>query len=133
MNSEKTLYWMVVAFMTLFLGNHFVAKNQGACLADHAMAAIQRLGAEGTHLAAMAESVFGETPSFAGSEEAFAKMQGHLAYVQSRIARQQVACARQQAQHARLMALQQVRHLRTVCPRQSINVELPRIPNFILE
>jgi hypothetical protein len=133
MNSEKTLYWVAVAVVALFAGNHFAAKYQGDCLGGRAIAAVQHVGAEAIHVAAMAESVFDETPSFAGSEQAFAKVQGHLAYVQSRIARQQLGCAREQAQHARMIALQQMQRLRVVCPRQSITVELPRTPSFISE
>ena len=131
MSSERMLYWVTLAVMALFVGNHFAAKYQGTCVADRAMATVQHLGTEATHFAAMAESVFSGNPSFTGSEEAFAKMQAHLAYVQSGIARSQAACARQKAQRARMMALQQVQHLRIVCPRQSISVELPKMSEFI--
>lgn len=132
MSSEKMLYWVTLAVMALFVGNHFATKYQGTCLTDYAMETVQHLGTEATHFTAIAEAMFSGTPSFAGPEQAFAKMQARLAYVQSGIARQEAACARQQAQHARMMALH-LQHLRTVCPRQSVTVELPRIPEFTSE
>ena len=133
MSSEKTVYWTAVAIMALFVGNHFASKYQSTCLADRAMAAVQQVGAEATHFAAVAQATSSGIPSFTGPEEALAKVQGQLAYVQSGIARRQVACARQQAQLARTIALEQVQHLRIVCPRQSITVNLSRIPGFISE
>jgi|SRR5579862_5923902 len=133
MNSEKMLYWVTLAVMGLFVGNHFAIKHQGNSLADRAMATVQHLGAEATHFTAMAESMFSGTSSFGGSEEAFAKMQSHWAYVQSSLAREQAACARQQARQARMVALQQVEHLRIVCPRQNITIKLPGIPEFVSE
>jgi hypothetical protein len=131
MSSEKMLYWVTLAVMTVLVGNHFASKYQGTCLVDGAIATVEHLGTEATHFAAMAESMFSETPSFARSQEAFARVQSPLAYVQASMARRQAASARQQAQHARMMALQQMQNLRVVCPRQSITVELPRIPEFI--
>jgi hypothetical protein len=131
MSSERLLYWVMLAVMALFVGNHFAAKYKGTCLADRVMASAQHLGAETTQFAAIAESIFSETPSSSGSQPAFAEVPDRLAYVQARLTRRQVACARQQAQQARMIALQQVQHLRILCPRQSITVELPRMPQFI--
>jgi hypothetical protein len=133
MSSEKAVYWVAVAIMALFVGNHFASKYQGSCLADRPMSAVQHLGAEVTRVAVMAQATLSGTPSFAAKEAVLARVQGHLASVEASMARQQAACARLQAQHARMIALQQVQNLRVVCPKQSITVELPRIPQFVSE
>jgi len=130
MASEKILYWAAVAVLAVFVGNHFANKYSGGCLANRAMAAAQGLSGEATHFVAMARDVLGGTPRFAGPELAMAQVQSHFASLQAGVARQQAACARLEAQRARMMALQQMQHVpvRMICPRQNLNVEIPRVP-----
>lgn len=133
MNSEKMLYWVTLVVMTVLVGNHFAMKYQGTSVAGDAMATVQHLGAEATHFVATAQPSFNGVPSFAASEAKLASMQGQFASLEASMARRQAACAREQARQAHMMALRQVQHLRIVCPRQSITVNLPRIPAFISE
>jgi hypothetical protein len=128
MASERTIYWVAVAVMALFLGNHFAKKYEGGCLTDRAMASVQRLSTQANHLLAMGQMAFGATPRFTGPEVAMARVQGRFASMQADIARQQAACARLEAQHARLMALQQMQHIQVICPRQRTSVEIPQVP-----
>ena len=128
MASEKKIYWVAVAVMALFIGNHFASKYEGGCAADRAIAAVQRLSGEANHFLAMGQVRFGSAPRFAGPETAMARAQSGFASMQAEFARQQAACARLQAQQARITALQQMQHIRVICPRQSVNVEIPQIP-----
>jgi hypothetical protein len=127
MASEKTVYWVAVAVMAVFLGNHFANKYQGGCVGDRAVATVQRLSGEVGHFLAMGQVGFGSTPRFVGPELAMARVQSGFASMQADIARQQAACARMEAQHARMMALQQMQHIRVICPRQGMNIEVPQI------
>jgi hypothetical protein len=128
MASEKTIYWVAVALMALFIGNHFAKKYDGGCLTDRTSATVQRLSAEASHLLAMGQMAFCATPRFTGPEVAMARFQGRFASMQAGIARQQAACARLEAQHARLIALQQMRNMRVICPRQRMTVGIPQVP-----
>jgi hypothetical protein len=129
MASEKTLYWVTVALLAVFIGNHFANKYDGACITDRAMAMVQGLSAEVTHFIAMGQVTLGSAPRLAGPELAMARVQSHFASMQADLARQQAACARVEAQRARIIALQQMQHLRVrvVCPPQSVRVEVPQI------
>jgi hypothetical protein len=133
MASERTIYWMAVAVLALFAGNHFANKYDGSCLADRAMATVQRLSGEATHFAARAQSMFSGESRFAAPELAMARVQGQFASMQAGIARQQAACARLEAQRARMMALEQIQHVRVrvACPRQSVRVEIPQSPAIV--
>jgi len=126
MASEKTVYWVAVAVMAVFLGSHFANKYDGGCLANRAMAAVQQLSGEANHFLATGQVTFGSAPGFIAPEVAMARVQSGFASVQADMARQQAACARLQAQHGRLMALQ-MQHMRVVCPRQRVNVEIPQV------
>jgi len=130
MASEKILYWAAVAVLAVFVGNHFANKYNGGCLADRAMAAVQRLSGEVTHFVGMAHGVVEGNATFAGPELAMAQVQSRFASLQADVARQQAACARLEAQRARMMALEQMQHMRVrvACPRQSLNVEIPQVP-----
>ena len=128
MTSEKAVYWVAVAVMAILLGNHFAKKYDGGCLTDRATATVQQLSVEASHLVAMGQMAFGVAPRFTGPEVAMTRVQGRFASMQAGIARQQAACARLEAKHARLMALQQMRNMRVVCPRQRVSVEIPQVP-----
>jgi hypothetical protein len=127
MASEKTVYWVAVAVMAVFLGNHFANKYQGGCVEDRAVATVQRLSGEVGHFLAMGQVTFGSAPRLVAPEMAMARAQNGFASMQADIARQQAACARLEAQHARMMALQQMQHIRVICPRQGMNIDVPQI------
>ena len=127
MASEKTVYWVAVAVMAVFLGNHFANKYEGGYLANRTMAAVQQLSGEANHFLAMGQVALGSTPRFVAPEVAMARVQSGFASMQADIARQQAVCARLEAQRARLMALQEMQHIRVVCPRQRVNLEIPQV------
>jgi len=127
MASEKAVYWLAVALMTISLGNHFANKYEGGCLADRAMATVQRLSSEAGHFLAMGQVAFGAAPRFSTPQVAMARVQSGFASMQADIARQQAACARLEAQHARMMAIEQMRNIRVICPRQRLSVEVPQV------
>ena len=128
MASEKTVYWVAVAVMAVFVGNHFANKYDGGCLANRAMAAVQQLSGEANHFLATGQVAFGSTQGFVAPEVAMARVQSGFASMQADMARQQAACARLQAQHGRLMALQQMQHMRVICPRQRLSLDIPQVP-----
>ena len=128
MASEKTAYWVAVAVMAVFLGNHFANKYEGGCLANRTMAAVQQLSGEANHFLAMGQVALGSTPRFVAPEIAMARVQSGFVSMQADIARQQAVCARLEAQRARLMALQQLRNMRVLCPRQKVGVSALRVP-----
>ena len=128
MASEKKIYWVAVAVMALFIGNHFASKYEGGCAAGRARAAVQQLSGEANHFLAMGQLTVGSAPRFLAPETAMARVQSGFASMQAEFARQQVACARLEAQHARMMALQQMQPMRVICPRQRVSVEIPQIP-----
>ena len=124
MASEKTIYWMAVALMAVSLGNHFTNKYESGCLADWAMATVQRLSAEANHFLAMGQVAFSATPRFSAPQATLARVQSGFASMQADIARQQAACARLEAQHARMIALEQMRNMRVLCPRQRVGASV---------
>jgi hypothetical protein len=130
MASERTIYWMAVAVLALFLGNHFVNKHEGGCLADRAVAAGQQLSGEATHFLAMGQAMLGHGSRLASSEVAMARVQGEFASIEAGLARREAACARDQARHARMMAFQQIEHarIRVICPRTNVDVQIPQMP-----
>ena len=130
MASEKALYWVTVAVLAVFVGNHFANKYDGGCITDRAMAAVQRLSGGVTHFLAMGQVTLGNAPRLNVPELTMARVQSHFASMQANMARQQAACARLEAQRARMMALQQMQHMRVrvICPRQSVRVEIPQAP-----
>jgi hypothetical protein len=132
MASERTTYWMAVAVLTLFVGNHFANKYDGSCVADRAVAAVQRLSGGATRFAARAQSMFSGESRFAAPELAMARVQGQFASMEAGIARQQAACARLEAQRGRMMALEQMQNMRVrvVCPRQRLSVQIPQPPRL---
>ncbi len=130
MNSEKATYWIAVGVLALMVGNHFTTKVDAKCLTQRAVAAVQRLSVEGTRVMAMAQLALDRgTTSVARSQASFARMQTRFASAQTAVARQRIACARAQAAHERMMALQQMQVLRmqTICPRQTMRIEMPQI------
>jgi hypothetical protein len=130
MASEKALYWMAVGLLALFMGNHFVGKYDGKCLASKAQAAAERMSGQATHLMAMAEVAMGRTSTrFDRAQAAMAMAQVRMASVQTQFARQQAACARLEGGRARMMVLQQLQQIQipVVRPRQRIEMVMPRL------
>lgn len=75
MTSEKTLYWVAVALLAVFLGNHFANRYQGRCPADRAMATIQHLSSEAGQVSAITQAMFQDNSRFSGLDLAMARMQ----------------------------------------------------------
>jgi hypothetical protein len=128
MASEKTLYWVALALLAVFVGNHFANKYEHSCFADRAIATIQHLSAEAGHFGAITQAVLEGNSKFSGPRLATARMQGQFASLEADRARREAACSRAQAQHARMMALEQMQHMRVVCPRPRMTVEIPNHP-----
>jgi len=130
MASEKAIYWTAVGVLALSLGNHFVKRTDGGCLAERSVAAVDRLSAHASHLMAMAGVILWRTSMPLGSTETEVdSMQARLASVDTIVAAQHAACARLAVERARIVASQQLRQmsLGVVCPRQTrkLNVSRP--------
>lgn len=119
---EKTLYWMTVALMAVFLGNHFAANHASHCLADRVVATIQRISANAGQLGAVAESNLAGSTNFSDPGTTMVKVQSHLATMQEALVRRQASCARSREQHTKMMALEQLQHMRVLCARQRIEI-----------
>jgi len=130
MASEKALYWMAVGLVAFSLGNDFVSRHDGRCLADHTLAAVQRLSGQASHFMSMADVALGRTSlPLAHTETEVARIQAGLASVDATMARRQAACARLQAERARMTLRQmQPMHMEAICPRQTITLSIPRPP-----
>ena len=126
MASEKSVYWVAVALMAVFVGNHFARKYEHSWIADRAIAAIQHLSAEADDFDSMTQPVF--DGNF-GPRLAMARRQGQFAAMEADLARREVVCSRIQAQRARMMALEQVLRMRALCPRQRMTFEIPNHPD----
>jgi hypothetical protein len=127
MVSEKAIYWMAVGVMGVSLGNHFVSRYDGRCLAQRSLAAAQRLSGEASHFMAMAGVTIGRAGlPLERSESELARIQTRLATVDTVMARQQAVCARLQAR--RVMALQPIEQIQLldVCPRRPLQLSVPR-------
>jgi hypothetical protein len=127
MASEKTLYWVSVALLAVFVGNHFASKYQNSCLGTHALATVQHLEADATNLTAMTRMAFAENPNFAGPELHMARVESRFAAVEASMARQQAACARTQAQRARMLAREQMQRIEIIGPRERLTLEISPI------
>jgi hypothetical protein len=129
MASEKAMYWMAVGLMALVMGNHFVSKFDGNCLANKAQAAVERISGQATHLMAMAEVAMGRTSTrFDRAQEAMAMAQVHMASVHTQMARGEAACARLEASRARMVIVRRLEQVQipVVCPRQRIEMVIPQ-------
>ena len=128
MASEKATYWMAVGLLALFMGNHFVSKYDGNCLAAKARIAAERISGQATHLMAVAEVAMGRTSTrFDRAQAAMAMTQVRLASVQEQLARGEAACARLEASRVRMVVLQEMR-VPVVCPRQRVELVMPIPP-----
>src|SRR5580704_2307216 len=131
MASEKTTYWMAVGLLALFMGNHFVSRIGGNCLASKARVAVERISGQADHLMAMAEVAMGRTSTrFDRAQAAMEIAQVRMASVQTRFAQQQAACARVSASQARMMVQEQLQRIQipVVSPRPRIEMVMPRPP-----
>jgi len=133
MASEKALYWTAVGVVALLLGQHFVSRYDGRCLANRSLAALQQLSSRASQSMAMAESTLDQaTPQFASSETELAGIQTRFASLDSAIARQQAECARIEAERARQMAFREAQQMRLemICPRQRLRaIHPPAMPD----
>jgi hypothetical protein len=128
MTSEKATYWMAVGLLALFVGNHFVSKFNGNCLAEKARFAAERVSAKADHLTAMADVMLGRTATrFDCAQVAMAMTQVRLASMQNQLARGEAACIRLQASRARMIVLRQL-PTPVVCPRERLEMVMPRLP-----
>jgi len=128
MASEKALYWMAVGVLALMVGDHFASKLDGKCLEQRALASVQWLANQANHSMALAGATVGRISlPWAHAESSMAGVEARLASVQNAMARQEAACARLQGQRAQMRAMQGMRQLRVICPRQDLHVEIPEI------
>jgi hypothetical protein len=129
MASEKMTYWMAVGLLALVMGNHFVSKFDGSCLASKARVAVERVSGQATHLMAMAEVAMGRTSTrFDRAQEAMAMAQVRMASVQTQFARQQAACARLEGSQARLMVRRQLEQIQIPMVHPRVELVMPRTP-----
>ncbi|HTA25521.1 MAG TPA: hypothetical protein VK763_18465 [Terriglobales bacterium] len=131
MASEKATYWMAVGLLTLFMGNHFVSRIGGNCLASKARVAVERISGQADHLMAMAEVAMGRTSTrFDRAQAAMEMAQVRMASVQTQFARQQAACARLEGSRARMMVRQQLvqMDIPALVSRPRIEMVMPRPP-----
>jgi len=129
MTSEKSVYWVAVALMAVFVGNHFAKKYEHSCIADRAIAAIQHLSSEADDFDSMTQPLFDGNFGFSAPRLAISRRQGQFAVMEADLARQKVACSRIQAQRARVMALEQMQRMRARCPRQTMTFEIRNHPD----
>jgi hypothetical protein len=118
--------------LALFVSNNFTARHEqeARCLASQALAAVEQVSGHSTQLIAMAESMLGRGETrFVRAQTAMAGAQTRLASVQTVIACHEAALARVQAEHARMVAMQQLRR-RVVCPRQNLRIVIPEPPEM---
>jgi hypothetical protein len=126
MASEKALYWMTVGLLTVVMGNHFINKFSGNCLADRSRAAVERITAEADHLMAMADVAMGRTSTrFDHAQMAMAMAQVRMASVQDQMARGEAAVARLEAGRARTVLMREM-PAPVACPRGQM--AMPRPP-----
>ncbi len=129
MASEKTTYWMAVGLLALFMGNHFVSRIGGNCLASKARVAVERISGQATQLMAMAEVAMGRTSTrFDRAQAAMEMAQVRMASVQTQFARQQAACARLEGSRARMVVLQQLQQIQIPVVHPRVELVMPRTP-----
>jgi hypothetical protein len=131
MASQKATYWMAVGLLALIVGNHFVSKISGTCLAYKARAAAERMSGRASSLMAVADVMLGRTSTrFDRAQAALAMSQARLASVQTNFARREAVCARVQAVRAQMMVREQLEEMEipAVAPRAQIEMMIPAPP-----
>ena len=120
MLSEKALYWIAVALMVVFLGNHFAIKYD-RCL---------RVSIESSPVLAMVERALERTPGFAPQQRLTPAVEARFASIQAEVARQQAAYAFLAAERARMTAIEQIEQerVRAICPRRGVRIAIPERP-----
>jgi hypothetical protein len=121
MSSEKVLYWIAVAVLSVFAINNFAARHTGdlGCVAGRSLSAIERASGHASRVVAMAEMMLGRGESrFDHGQMALAGLQTRLASAQCVLARHEAAFARVQSEHNRMIAMQELG--RTVVVRDRI-------------
>jgi hypothetical protein len=129
MISAKAGYWMAVGILALFVSNHIAGRyvNEGRCLADRSLAAVERVSGSATRYLATVETMLGRGEThLAGVQTRLACAETRLASVQTVIASHQAAMARVEAERAQMMALEQLRGT-VICPRQNLRMSLPQL------
>jgi hypothetical protein len=115
MVSQKALYWIAVALMILFLGNHFALKYD-RCL---------RVSLESSPVPAMVERGLDKSHGFAARRLVTPPAAAGFASMQAEIAHQQAAYALLEAERARILAMEQIGRVRGICPRRSVRLAIP--------
>jgi hypothetical protein len=124
MASEKMTYWMAVGLLALVMGNHFVSRINGTCLASKARVTAERISGQATQLMAIADVMLGRTSArFDRAEAAMAMAQVQVASMQTQMARGEAACARLEAGRARMVML---REMRMPVLRPRVEMIMPR-------
>jgi hypothetical protein len=120
MASQKALYWIAVALMILFLGNHFAIKYD-RCL---------RISIQSSPVLAMVERTLERTPDFASQQRLTPAVEAGFASMQAKMAHQQAAYAILAAERARMMAIEQIEQGRVgaICPRRGVRIAIPERP-----
>jgi hypothetical protein len=119
MASQRALYWIAVALMALFLGNHFAIKYD-RCL----RVAIQSSPVR------VVEQALAKTPDLAPARRMTSPVAAGFASMQAELAHQQAAYAILEAKRARIMAMEEIgqRQMRGICPRHGIRIAIPERP-----
>ena len=131
MASQKATYWMAVGLLALIVGNHFVSRISGTCLAYKVRAAAERMSGQSGHLMAVAEVMLGRTSTrFDRAQTALAMAQTRLASVQTSMAHQEAVCARVEAVSARTMVREQLEQvqIQMVAPSRRMVFVIPTPP-----
>jgi len=120
MASQKALYWIAVALMVLFLGNHFAIKYD-RCL---------RVSHQSSPAVAMVERALARTPSFAPQRRLTPAVEAGFASMQAEMARQRTAYALLAAERSRMMAMERIEQgqMRAICPRRGVRIAIPERP-----
>ena len=129
MVSAKAGYWIAVGVLALFVSNHVAGRyeNEGRCLANRALAAVEQVSGNATGLMASAEMMLGRGETHrAGVQTRLACAQTRLTSVQAVIASHEATLARVESERVQAMALEQFRGA-VVCPRQNLRMSLPQL------
>jgi hypothetical protein len=120
MASQKALYWIAVALMVLFLGNHFAIKYD-RCV---------RLSLQSGPVLAVVERTLERTPDCAAPQRLTPAFEAGFASMQAKMAEQQATYAILAAARARMRAMEQIEHgqVGAICPRRGVRIAVPVHP-----
>jgi hypothetical protein len=117
MTSQKALYWIAVALMVFFLGNHFAIKY------DRSL----RVSIQSSPVLAIVEGALARTPGFVPQLRLTPAVEAGFASMQAEMAHQRAAYALLAAERARMMAIEQIEQERgrEICPRRGVRITIP--------